>query len=655
MSKAIYLLLCILAPVWLYAQKNKAILDSLEKLIPQQKDSALVATYNELTWEYRLVDADKAIAYGNQAVTLGKQTGYVKGIAQAYNDLGIIYYDKEKYDTAISLYEQAVLMRNQLKDELGVAKLYNKIGIVFQRQGLFDKSLDYQLKALELFKKFNNDQGVSYSLNNIGILNQNMGRYKDAIRYQQESIIIKEKMGDNYGLAGSYVNIANIYLLEKDFKQAENYYHKAVDMTRKIGDKEYLSNALNNLGTLYNDSKKYDEAIPFIQESLTLRQELKDTKGMVSCLNNLGAVYTGKQQYDSAEFYLNHALTLGLQGVNTLAEVNKVYLSLSNLYELNGQPAKALEMMKEYVNTRDSLYTDELGQNFADLDRKYKTLEKEKTIQQQEFDIKQKEFSITRRNYWIAGITGLLVLGGLLGYSFYRRNQLKQKAAMQAAIMKQQDLATKAVMEAEEQERQRIARDLHDGVGQMMSAAKMNLSAFESSANNIEAEQKQSLETIISLVDESCREVRSVSHNMMPNALLKNSLAAAVRDFIDKLDKKSLQVHLYTEGLDQRIDANVETVFYRVIQECVNNVIKHSGADTLDISIIKDTDGISATIEDNGKGFDTANKSNFEGIGLKNIITRVQFLKGTVDFDATPGKGTLVAIHVPLQQSDKLS
>jgi signal transduction histidine kinase len=209
-------------------------------------------------------------------------------------------------------------------------------------------------------------------------------------------------------------------------------------------------------------------------------------------------------------------------------------------------------------------------------------------------------------------------------------------------------MATKAVLEAEEGERQRIAKDLHDGVGQMMSAAKMNLSAFESEINFANTDQQLSFEKIIQLVDESCKEVRSVSHNMMPNALLKNSLAAAVREFIDKLDQKTLQVHLYTEGLDERLDSNTETVLYRIIQECVNNVIKHSGASTLDISVVKDKDGVSATIEDNGKGFDIADKSKFDGIGLKNIVTRAEYLKGTVDFDSTPGKGTLVAIHVPV-------
>lgn len=134
----------------------------------------------------------------------------------------------------------------------------------------------------------------------------------------------------------------------------------------------------------------------------------------------------------------------------------------------------------------------------------------------------------------------------------------------------------------------------------------------------------------------------------MPNALLKAGLASAIKEFIDKIDSRLLKINLHTEGLNERLESNVETVLYRVIQECVNNVIKHSGASTLDISLIKDSDGISATIEDNGKGFNTKSKEKFEGIGLKNITSRVEFLKGTIDFDSSPGNGTLVAIHVPV-------
>jgi two-component system, NarL family, sensor kinase len=625
------------------AQKNRSTIDSLERLTRIQKDTSLVKTYNELTWEYRLVDRDQSIAYGNKAITLGQQLKFLRGVAQAYNDLGIIYYDKENYDTAIQLYEQAAQIRKKLGDELGLARLYNKIGIVYQKEGEFAPALEYQLKALPLFEKLKDDIGVSYSLNNIGILNQNMGRYDESIRYQEQSIIIKEKIGDKQGLAGSYVNIANIYLIKNDFARSEEYYQKAIEMCRAIGDKEYLANALNNFGSQLLTMKKYEKAISLINESYQLRNELGDTKGMVSCLNNLGNIYNETGRYDSALVILEKALEMGAKAPNTKPEINKIYLSLSEVFEKKGDNNKALEMYKHYASSKDSLFTDELGTKFAELETRFKTLEKEKTIQEQ-------QFAITQKNYWIAGIGGLLVLGSLLGYSYYRRYRLRQQARLQQEIMKQQELATRAVIEAEEEERQRIARDLHDGIGQMMSAAKMNLSAFESSVQIHNKDQQLSLEKIIGLVDESCRELRNVSHNMMPNALLKNSLATAVRDFIDKMEKKALEVHLYTDGLDERLDANTETVLYRVIQECVNNVIKHARASSLDISIIKDETGISATIEDNGKGFDTSTRENFDGIGLRNIHTRIEYLKGTVEFSSNPDRGTLVALHVPLRR-----
>jgi len=133
----------------------------------------------------------------------------------------------------------------------------------------------------------------------------------------------------------------------------------------------------------------------------------------------------------------------------------------------------------------------------------------------------------------------------------------------------------------------------------------------------------------------------------MPNALLKSGLASAIKEFLAKIDTRIIRVGLHTEGLNERLEGNVETVLYRVIQECVNNALKHSGADHLDISVIKDHEGISATIEDNGKGFDISETTNASGIGLKNTISRIKYLQGTIDFHSKPGSGTVVAIYIP--------
>jgi signal transduction histidine kinase len=141
---------------------------------------------------------------------------------------------------------------------------------------------------------------------------------------------------------------------------------------------------------------------------------------------------------------------------------------------------------------------------------------------------------------------------------------------------------------------------------------------------------------------------------MMPNILLKSGLAKAIADFIDKIDQRVLKVQLHTEGLNDRIHENIEIVLYRVLQECVNNVIKHAGATHLDISLIHDQDGISVTIEDNGKGFLIDEITDQAGLGLKNMKARVEYLKGEIDFDSTPGTGTLVAIHIPTTNKEIL-
>ena len=134
----------------------------------------------------------------------------------------------------------------------------------------------------------------------------------------------------------------------------------------------------------------------------------------------------------------------------------------------------------------------------------------------------------------------------------------------------------------------------------------------------------------------------------MPNMLLKSGLGKAVAEFLDKIDQKVIKVNLHVEGLQERLNENVEIVLYRVLQECVNNVIKHSGASKLDIALIKDNDGVSATIEDNGKGFDMQQLGDETGMGLKNMKARIEFLQGTIDFDTAPGKGTLVALFLPI-------
>lgn len=204
-----------------------------------------------------------------------------------------------------------------------------------------------------------------------------------------------------------------------------------------------------------------------------------------------------------------------------------------------------------------------------------------------------------------------------------------------------------AVLDAEEKERHRIAQELHDGIGQMMGALKLNLSGLRSELPNEDPMLSQKLDNIYELVDDSCREIRNVSHQMMPNTLLRYGLTGAVKDFMNKIDMQTLDAHVYMEGVDKRLNANVEHMMFRVVQECVTNVIKHAQASRLDISLILEERELVLIIEDNGCGFDTSVSA--EGIGLKNIYSRVAYLNGSVELDSKPGKGTVISIAIPLE------
>jgi len=708
---ALLVLLCFL--VHSHAQRNKRIIDSLEKLVLVQKDSLLAGTYNELTWQYRTVDRNKAFAYGNKAIELGNKINYPKAVAQAHNDMGILYMDKQDFNNAIFSYDKSLAIRQKLNDKNGMAAVYLKKGIVYQKSSKYEKALENGLKSLELYDALKNDYGKATALHNIGVANYGIGNMGPAMDYFKEAVVIREKIRDRAGLAGSYLLIGNLYFAENNFTDSKIYFDKSEEISAKIGDVETLSVVYNNLAAWNEKAGTTKEGIEYAEAGFDLRKKAGDIKGQVSSLNVWGMLLTKEKKYKEAEEKFQQGLVLADTLASCLLEKGRIYRSLQNLYEATGDYKKAGEASRMVVVFTDSVHTTEMNKKFTEMQIKFQTLEKEKLIQEQqseltkklyqlsqqkltlsenelelaandleisdqnkrileqkldstekeqsiqslskqtkinELEIRNQKLLVNKKNITIIVISIVTALLLLLGISFYRRYKLKKEKQLQAAVFKQQELATKAILEAEENERKRIAGDLHDGVGQLMSAAKMNLSAIENEIPFANDDQRKVYEKAQVLVDESCKEVRSVSHNMMPNALLKSGLASAVREFLNQIDGKVIKVDLYTEGLNERIDANIETVLYRVIQESVNNVIKHSKANHLDISLIKDEDGIAATIEDNGNGFDTSDKNKFDGIGLKNIQTRIEYLKGTVEWNSSVGKGTLVAIHVPLSK-----
>ncbi len=546
----------------------------------------------------------------------------------------------EQTEKCIQFSKLALDKSTKINFKAGEARCLANLGAMESIKGNYSSALQYYFDGLKIWEQQNNKRGIMLTKNNIGEVYGNLKKYDLQFQYLNESLAIAAENNYSDGEALVKLNMSIYYASKSDFKKAFTSQMEAVVLFEQQNKMGEAALGYGNAGAYKFFTGNLDSALFYYKKALAIGEKLNDVRVLCMSYSNIAEVYENQNNIPAA--IENYNRSIELSKPSSLKETLLFsYGQLSGIYQKKGDYPLAMQFLKLQQRVKDSILNITSSKQINELQTKYETEKKEHTIQQQQFEL-------TKKNYWIGGSAGLLLLGVLIGYSFYRSNKLKQAKKMQEEIMLQQDLAIKAVIQAEENERKRIAGDLHDGIGQTMSAAKMNLSSLESRLNFNNDDDKIAFDKIINLVDESCKEVRSVSHNMMPNALLKSGLSSAVKEFIDKIDSRVLKVNLYSEGLNERLDNNVETVLYRVIQECVNNVIKHSGANELDISLIKDTDGIAATIEDNGKGFTVAEKEKGQGIGLKNIKTRIEYLKGTVDFDSAAGKGTLVAIHVPV-------
>jgi len=596
----------------------------------------------QLADSYRTQDPDTSLFYARKALTIAQQHNDAIKKTRAEFYLASYSYMMGKPEDALPLAEKNIALLQKDPDQVSLLAQYTSFsGLCFMKLNKIKEALERFYTALKLGERSNDYMTQARATVNIGWAMMELNQYEKAIlNFKNALKLIDERKMPTANNATIYSNLASSYGAMEQLDSSLKYSRMAISEAHKNGNLFVEANSLYILGTALIKQGKYNNALNCYLSAKPLREKIGDPFYIVSDMAEMGSLYAKLNKPKEGIAISLEALKIALDN-KIDAKLTMIYASLAENYDSAGKFKEAAEVYNKLSALKDSAYADANPKALAEMQTKYETEKKERQIQQQ-------KFRITRQNFLIGGIVGLLILGSLLGLSQYKRYKFKQEARMKTALMKQQEMATKAVLEAEENERQRIAKDLHDSIGQMMSAAKMNLSAFESEIKFENKEQEIALEQIIQLVDESCKEVRNVSHNMMPNALLKNSLASAVREFIDKLDQKKLHVHLYTEGLDERLDSNVETVLYRVIQECVNNVIKHADATTLDISLIKDQDGISATIEDNGTGFNVADKDKSNGMGLKNITTRIEYLKGNVEFDSTPGKGTLVALHVPV-------
>jgi two-component system, NarL family, sensor kinase len=598
-----------------------------------------------LCWDYRFVSADSAINFGEQALELARRLNYLKGIAQACNDIAIIYIDKAQYLRATKLLNESLVIREKLKDLPGIASTYNKLGIIDQKQGRLKEALEHQIAALKIYEKLGQDKWIGYSLNNIAIIHQNLGDLDRALEYHQKALEYRIILKDKPGEATSYANMANLYARLHDTISAIGYYEKALSLSRSLNNKELISGNLSNMANIYLAQKDYNKAMKMYTESLQIRERLGDSKGISSTLSRIGAVYTETGQYKEAGRVLNRSLSIA-KNISVTEEELSALLGLARLKASTNQRDSSFILMNQYIAAKDSVYDARIKQQILDVQSQYETdkLEQDLELVKKEKEFTEVKLSQRKTETWLLVFIFISIVGA--GIFLFYRHQSRQKAAANAERIYEQEKRMSAVFQAQEEERRRIAKELHDGIGQTISAIKMNYQSLTNKAS--EKDLSPDFQKIERMIDNAGKEVRSISHQMIPKELEQFGLIPAVEGMLNlNLEHSNIAYQFEHSGFEERIGTHIELVLFRVSQELVSNVIKHSKASELNVQLVKVKSHVVLNVTDNGVGFQVEKKEK-NGIGLLNIASRVDGIKGHLHYESAPGAGTSVTIRTPI-------
>lgn len=643
LNKLVLITIVILLSQTLFSQENKR-LDSLLNLVKLQKDTILVNTYIGIGKEYENLDFEKAKAYYQKASEASEKSSFFKGqVIAMVSQTGILNI-QGKFDDSNAINKKVLQVAMQSKNVDLIAKAYNALGTSLRYSGKQEEGLNMYLEALKYAEKSNNKKYLCTLNSNISGVYFDLGQFDKSLKHLSVSEkVARENQFDvelTYALSNKAISQLEIFKL----KEAEITLNEALLLSKKINnDYLYLANLIN-MSNLKMREYKFEELKKLGDESLEYAQRLGSPEAISMAQTSLGLYYLHQKQYALAQKY-------GVDGLKS-AQDGKYTAKILDAYELLSNVCLAKQDMDGFVNysiKRDSLESvvnqEKIAQKVEELNLKYETEKKEQQILLQKEKLGKRNIMIT---VLLVALTGLLIIG-LLYFNYYRLKQINQNQKIKQLETDKQLLATESVIKGEEQERTRLAKDLHDGLGGMLSGIKYSLHHMKGNLI-MTPENATAFERSLDMLDSSIQEMRRVAHNMMPEALVKFGLDAALRDFCNDIHQSGKMNVIYQSlGLEGNyLEQSKSITVYRIIQELVNNALKHSGATETLVQVSLTDENLSITVEDNGNGFDVHTLQNVKGMGWSNIQNRVDFLKGTIDVHTKKEEGTSVLIEIKL-------
>ncbi|MGV3461218.1 MAG: tetratricopeptide repeat-containing sensor histidine kinase [Flavobacterium sp.] len=619
------------------AQDIQKVIDSLKQELPKSNDEKKAAIYCDLTWHYSHISIDSALANGKKAIALTRKTGNDKMLAQVYSDLGAVYLTKGDAGESLKSYRKALNIRRTLNDSIGIASVWCNMGAVYERKAVPDSAMQKYIKALAYFEAKGDSARIDFVKNNIALLHGNMHNYDKAEKLYLEVARYRKATGQNVQLAMVYVNLGNLYKDQRKFDLAGQYYKDAAALAKKEKSAMVHSTALFDLGFLYNKLGRYKDALAYLLESRAVAANVHSDYDEALIDNGLGIAYYNLNDEKRAKGYYLKALRV-MEKLKDRTETSRIYLDLVPVYGSLGMQDSADYYLQKYKDNEYLTLKEKVTAQTLELEAKYQTEKKERRIAEQNAEFR-------RKNTWLGILLMLVFFSVVIGYMLFRQQQLKNTQQQQEFELEAAISEIRAQNKLQEQ-RLEISKDLHDNIGAQLTFIISSIDTLKHAypVNNPSVENR--LTNISTFTRDTIRELRDTIWAMNNKDIAFEDLQARIHNFIENAEKASDGIAFSFSIDDTLADVRLTAVegmnIYRIIQEAVNNVIKHSGASAASIIIQNDASGYSISIKDNGRGFDP--DGGRKGNGLYNMQKRTEDIGGT--FKATSAvDGTTITLH----------
>jgi signal transduction histidine kinase len=641
MTRALLTIAILFLSLQLISQIEKR--DSLLKLLPSaNEDTSRVLLSLHLADVYETNNQDSCRFYLEEAKRLSSLIKFERGLYLYYEQLMILSFTKGEYDSAMVQSGYALELARKLNDSGAIINILANTGILYQYLGQFDKNLEYLLQALDLLEKRKETNKLSAIYHNIGNAYFNLNQYRKSLDYCFLSLKIYFQTGKNSYPNRVYAAIGQNYAELRMTDSALHYYKISVTESIKVMDKYAEGTIYGYMADTYAARSDYKEMLEVAKKSYSLSKELQSSQMLASSLYNLA--YANHLNGDNAvaKNYINEALDLATKDSLT-DELKNIYTVLSFVAAREGDGKTSYWAKQKYDSIQKALLNEQVIKTTAELEKKYESEKKDKQIILQQSQLQKKEIM----NYILIGSAAIVIVISILLYRNYRQKQKLQQQRIRELEKEQQLMAIDAVLKGEEKERTRLAKDLHDGLGGMLSGIRYS---FQNIKENLvmTPDNHLAFERGMDMLNSSIKEMRRVAHNMMPESLVKFGLDTALKDFCNDINQSgAIHTTYQSIGLENSaLDQTTSISIYRIVQELINNTMKHASAKTAIVQVFKTKGEISITVEDDGKGFDPMILQMANGIGWSNIQSRVDFLKGKINIQSEKEKGT--SVHIEL-------